>query len=495
MGLEDKRKTPILFGGCFLESKQNDKQVGYDSDWERPQRLVTANEILYSKFGGILIPDEEFEIFAEFAKLHTEEVGIFSTDHKQGALDVFGNIHHYELGKKHGQLFLSCMTTLFCGESEEARLARRLIETHTVQKTSAEILYDTAECSICHNVVKFGDTNGLCSCIRDHSFSYIGNQPVYEIIRGIMPVGSSLLRRPADKRAGFDPANLSTRTESGGIYFNAACFEMYQGTIQTEGDEMDKEELEAREKQLKEDEAALAAKIKAFEEGQTVDDNKTNEPEKPEKPEGGSVDLGEEDGTQGDGNNEGETGTNADDTTKTPREGMTGDEKDKVIADLTQKLEFKDQELILQKKVTDNYRQLYEVKKWEYRYLEAKVIVEAMDKAGHFKSDEDKDNYYWKLVYKTDSEIAGIKAVVLEFGEANGYCHMLGDVDKDKKQVSLLPHQSRQEAFTNNLGANPDDVGDRIGAAMFGEGKQGKQQKQQNADPFDALMINPDNKN
>jgi adenine-specific DNA-methyltransferase len=155
----------------------------------------------------------------ELAARHSTAVNKkIDLQHSQEFADIVGGIVSADFVEDEKGGRVECVGELYTAESEQARLAHKLIRKGIIAQVSMECDYAEGECSICGKRVK----SKADSCV--HLAKYKGGEfqgkPVHEILHGVTFTGLGLLdRKGADENARItqvaSEATSSTQTEGG----------------------------------------------------------------------------------------------------------------------------------------------------------------------------------------------------------------------------------------------------------------------------------------
>ncbi len=102
---------------------------------------------------------------------------------------------------------VECMGELFTQDSENARLAYKLMKKGIITQVSMECDYQEGECSICHK--RFTSKADYCIHLKKYKGGQFEGKPVYEILHGITFTGLGLL----DKKGADENAKITTVSE------------------------------------------------------------------------------------------------------------------------------------------------------------------------------------------------------------------------------------------------------------------------------------------
>ena len=115
-----------------------------------------------------------------------------------------------------GRHLLEALGELYTGESEQARLAHKLIRKGIISQVSMECDYAEGECSICAKRVK--SKADYCVHLAKYKGGEFQGKPVFEILHGVTFTGLGLLdRKGADENARITQiASETAATSQGG---------------------------------------------------------------------------------------------------------------------------------------------------------------------------------------------------------------------------------------------------------------------------------------
>ena len=120
--------------------------------------------------------------------------------HSQDFTDIVGSIVAADFVEETGGGRIECTGELYVGDSPHAQLAYKLIRKGIITQVSMECDYEEGECSICHKQVASKDD--YCLHLRKHKGGTFQGQPVFEILHGVTFTGLGLLdRKGADEDA------------------------------------------------------------------------------------------------------------------------------------------------------------------------------------------------------------------------------------------------------------------------------------------------------
>ncbi len=120
--------------------------------------------------------------------------------HSQDFADIVGGIVVSDYLEDERGARVECVGELYIHESEQARLAHKLMRKGIISQVSMECDYEEGECSICGKRVK--SKNEYCPHLRKQKGGEVGGKPVYEILHGVTFTGLGLLdRKGADENA------------------------------------------------------------------------------------------------------------------------------------------------------------------------------------------------------------------------------------------------------------------------------------------------------
>jgi adenine-specific DNA-methyltransferase len=120
--------------------------------------------------------------------------------HSQEFSDIVGGIVSADYVEDGSGGRVECVGELYTGESEQARLAHKLIRKGIISQVSMECDYAEGECSVCGKRVK--SKADYCVHLAKHKGAELQGKPVFEILHGVTFTGLGLLdRKGADENA------------------------------------------------------------------------------------------------------------------------------------------------------------------------------------------------------------------------------------------------------------------------------------------------------
>ena len=120
--------------------------------------------------------------------------------HSQDFTDIVGSIVAADFVEETEGGRIECTGELYVGDSPHAQLAYKLIRKGIITQVSMECDYEEGECSICHKQV--ASKNDYCLHLRKHKGGTFQGKPVFEILHGVTFTGLGLLdRKGADEDA------------------------------------------------------------------------------------------------------------------------------------------------------------------------------------------------------------------------------------------------------------------------------------------------------
>ena len=198
--------------------------------------------------------------------------------HSQDFTDIVGSIVAADFVEETGGGRIECTGELYVGDSPHAQLAYKLIRKGIITQVSMECDYEEGECSICHKQVASKDD--YCLHLRKHKGGTFQGQPVFEILHGVTFTGLGLLdRKGADEDAriiqvaserGEEISNQGDQTMDDKQKAKDEAAEAAKKTAPGGGgdapeDKARVQELEAENKELKQQVLALQKKLEELE--------------------------------------------------------------------------------------------------------------------------------------------------------------------------------------------------------------------------------------
>ena len=120
--------------------------------------------------------------------------------HSQDFTDIVGSIVAADFVEETEGGRIECTGELYVGDSPHAQLAYKLIRKGIITQVSMECDYEEGECSICGKQVQ--TKNDYCLHLRKHKGGTFQGKPVFEILHGVTFTGLGLLdRKGADEDA------------------------------------------------------------------------------------------------------------------------------------------------------------------------------------------------------------------------------------------------------------------------------------------------------
>lgn len=120
--------------------------------------------------------------------------------HSQEFSDIVGGIVASEYREDETGGRVECVGELFTQESDQARLAYKLMKRGIISQVSMECDYEEGECSVCGK--RFKSKADYCTHLRKFKGREMAGKPVYEILHGVTFTGLGLLdRKGADENA------------------------------------------------------------------------------------------------------------------------------------------------------------------------------------------------------------------------------------------------------------------------------------------------------
>ncbi|MBI5789192.1 MAG: DNA adenine methylase [Candidatus Schekmanbacteria bacterium] len=152
--------------------------------------------------------------------------------HAQDITDIVGGVVasdfvHDERGSR-----VECVGELYTQDSENSRLAYKLMKKGIITQVSMECDYQEGECSICHK--RFTNKADYCIHLKKYKGGQFEGKPVYEILHGVTFSGLGLL----DKKGADENAKITTVSDLSDDFKNQG------GKQMPEMDEKDKQKLD-----------------------------------------------------------------------------------------------------------------------------------------------------------------------------------------------------------------------------------------------------------
>lgn len=120
--------------------------------------------------------------------------------HSQEFSDIVGGVVAAEYRENETGGRVECIGELFTHESDQARLAYKLMKRGIISQVSMECDYEEGECSVCGK--RFKSKADYCTHLRKFKGREMSGKPVYEILHGVTFTGLGLLdRKGADENA------------------------------------------------------------------------------------------------------------------------------------------------------------------------------------------------------------------------------------------------------------------------------------------------------
>ncbi len=137
------------------------------------------------------------ELAARYATAINKKIDL---KHSQDFTDIVGSIVAADFVEETDGGRIECTGELYVGDSPHAQLAYKLIRKGIITQVSMECDYEEGECSICNKQVQSKDD--YCLHLRKHKGGTFQGQPVFEILHGVTFTGLGLLdRKGADEDA------------------------------------------------------------------------------------------------------------------------------------------------------------------------------------------------------------------------------------------------------------------------------------------------------
>ena len=137
------------------------------------------------------------ELAARYATAINKKIDL---KHSQDFTDIVGSIVAASYVEEAGRGRVECTGELYVGDSPHAQLAYKLIRKGIITQVSMECDYEEGECSICGKQVQSKDD--YCLHLRKHKGGTFQGKPVFEILHGMTFTGLGLLdRKGADEDA------------------------------------------------------------------------------------------------------------------------------------------------------------------------------------------------------------------------------------------------------------------------------------------------------
>ena len=137
------------------------------------------------------------ELAARYATAINKKIDL---KHSQDFTDIVGSIVAADFVDETDGGRIECTGELYIGDSPHAQLAYKLIRKGIITQVSMECDYEEGECSICGKPVQSKDD--YCLHLRKHKGGTFQGKPVFEILHGVTFTGLGLLdRKGADEDA------------------------------------------------------------------------------------------------------------------------------------------------------------------------------------------------------------------------------------------------------------------------------------------------------
>jgi adenine-specific DNA-methyltransferase len=324
--------------------------------------------------------------------------------HSQEFSDIVGGIVASDYFEDDTGGRVECVGELYTGESEQARLAHKLMRKGIISQVSMECDYEEGECSVCHKRVK--SKADYCPHLRKSKGGESGGQPVYEILHGVTFTGLGLLdRKGADENARI---------------------------LQVAHEQKRNETLEDSPEQRKQEggQSAFAAPHSEFKEGGPGMDEKKHPDENPSDAAKGKPFPG------GGGDNKPVT-----------------DDPQKRVTELEQEnRQLKAQVAQLQKRV----QELEAEQKSAANRSRAGKLIARLEKQGvNFGDDEERDSELKRLAELSDEAFSATEAAYNRLTRQNRTAE---EKPAEKKEAARA---SDEEPMRSDAGVRPRDVDDR----------------------------------
>ncbi|MDH7601923.1 MAG: DNA adenine methylase [Armatimonadota bacterium] len=137
--------------------------------------------------------------------------------HSQDLTDIVGGIIASEFVEDETGGRVECVGELYVADTPTAALAYKLMKKGIISQVSMECDYEAGECSICGKMVT--NKNDYCIHLRKYKGAEYQGKPVFEILHGVTFTGLGLLdRKGADENARITQvaSQEATHTTSGG---------------------------------------------------------------------------------------------------------------------------------------------------------------------------------------------------------------------------------------------------------------------------------------
>ena len=179
----------LLKGNGPLSAEAMQSEPGAD-----PQFTFILCRTGANKNGDFFLPEE---LSTRHATAINKKIDL---QHSQDFSDIVGGIMASDYLEDDAGGRVECAGELYVGESEQARLAHKLIRKGIISQVSMECDYEEGECSVCGKRVK--NKADYCPHLRKSKGGLINGKPVYEILHDVTFTGLGLLdRKGADENA------------------------------------------------------------------------------------------------------------------------------------------------------------------------------------------------------------------------------------------------------------------------------------------------------
>lgn len=175
-----------------------------------PQFTFTLCRVGTNKNGDHFLAEE---LAGRFTTAVNKKIDL---QHSQEFSDIVGGVVSADYVEDETGGRVECVGELYTGESEQARLAHKLIRKGIISQVSMECDYAEGECSICAKRVK--SKADYCVHLAKYKGAEFQGKPVFEILHGVTFTGLGLLdRKGADENARITQvASEAATTPTGG---------------------------------------------------------------------------------------------------------------------------------------------------------------------------------------------------------------------------------------------------------------------------------------
>ncbi len=425
-GISLDLKKPVRMDAQILLADGKPVDNADQQDQGFPCRLVTADVVLWSVNGPILIPHDELKAACESFVAPQP----FDRNHDQDVNEIIGEMDSVEYLSEGGENFARAGVLLYTSKSEDIRLNYYAIQRGTLKFVSSELKYGEGECSICSK--RFTAANWQEEmCIHQRKFigATLNGKLCYTIVHQLRLGGGALVRDPADKTAQIQAAcaaadyrfnndneielALAGSIDEGGAMKTQGNTPEDKTKVQAaSGDNVAAPEDGSVDTQTADntDGDDTQTKVGDVQAGADGDDNASDN-----AADGDADDATTDDSNADDGNADDDKADDdkADDA-KPKGEGLSPEQLTQMVQNLTDQLEVAQKERDAEKSRANGLEQVVWQVKWQLRKFEAKVLIEEMKRQGVvFDSEDDERQKYWELCDMPDPQFAGFKASYL----------------------------------------------------------------------------------